>query len=117
MLRKVIMEAPSKRLPETLKLRDIYDGEVDVPDVLHDFFSYLILGFNKQRGNIDSKQRRINALCQDVIFSTTSGSKKPAKHLKLGLAVKSMTGSRKMVEILNRLGHCVSYSTVEELEN
>ena len=40
MLRRVIMEAPSERLLGILKLRDIYDGEGDVPDVLLDFFSY-----------------------------------------------------------------------------
>ena len=32
------------------------------------------------------------------------------------MAVKSLTGSRKLNEVLNRYGHCVSYHTVEELE-
>ena len=30
--------------------------------------------------------------------------------------MKSLTGSRKVIEILNKLGHCVSYHTVEEVE-
>ena len=30
--------------------------------------------------------------------------------------MKSMSGSRKIIEILNRLGHCASYHTIEELE-
>ena len=28
----------------------------------------------------------------------------------------SLTGSRKVIEILNRLGHCVSYNLVEEIK-
>ena len=30
--------------------------------------------------------------------------------------MKSLTVSRKVIEILNKLGHCVSYHTVEEIE-
>lgn len=36
--------------------------------------------------------------------------------MHLGLVMKSITGSRKVVEILNRFGHSVSYSAVESLE-
>lgn len=46
----------------------------------------------------------------------TNGTVRPSTCLSLGLVTKSMTGSRRMVEILNRLGHCVSYTVVEELE-
>ena len=62
------------------------------------------------------QRRRIEALCADTIFSNTAGNKKPAKHLKLGLTVKRISGSRKLVEILNIYGYCISYNTVEELE-
>jgi hypothetical protein len=34
----------------------------------------------------------------------------------MGLALKSVTGSRKVVENLNRFGHCISYHTAEALE-
>ena len=62
------------------------------------------------------KKRRIKSISEDAIFSSTLGRKKPQKHLQLVIAIKSLTGSRKVVEVLNRLGHCVSYSTTEELE-
>ena len=32
------------------------------------------------------------------------------------MAIKSLTGSRKVVDFLNRLNHCGSYSIIEELE-
>ena len=40
----------------------------------------------------------------------------PSKHVKLGVALKSLTGSRNFVEILNRYGHCANYHAVEEIE-
>ncbi|GFY61459.1 hypothetical protein TNIN_340721 [Trichonephila inaurata madagascariensis] len=41
---------------------------------------------------------------------------KPSKHITLGMTVKSLTSSRKMINIINRLGHCCNYNTLEELE-
>ncbi|GFW34023.1 hypothetical protein TNCV_287071 [Trichonephila clavipes] len=40
----------------------------------------------------------------------------PSKHITLGMTVKSLTSSRKMINILNRLGHCCNYNTLEKLE-
>ena len=50
------------------------------------------------------------------IFAATAGLKKPQKHLMLGIASQSLTGSKKVIEIMNRLGHCASYHTIEEVE-
>ena len=30
--------------------------------------------------------------------------------------MKSLTGSKKVIEVLNHYGHCTSYTTIEELE-
>ena len=62
------------------------------------------------------KAVRTQSLCEDVIFSATSEQTKPKKHLMLGITMTSLTGSRKVIEILNKLGHCVSYHTVEEID-
>ena len=37
--------------------------------------------------------------------------------MKLGLAIKKLTSSRTVLEILNRCGHTLSYHTIEEIEN
>ena len=115
-LRQEIMNASSIKLPEHLKVEDIFKGAAEVPDLVQNFFKYLIGGTDSCKWDLESRKRRIKSIGQDVVFSTTSGIKKPSKHLQLGLAIKSLTGSRKVVEILNRMGHCVNYSTVEELE-
>ena len=115
-LRQEIMNASSIKLPEHLKVEDIFKGEVEVPDLVQNFFKYLIGGPDSRKWDLESRKRRIKSISEDVVFSTTSGIKKPSKHLQLGLAIKNLTGSRKVVEILNRMGHCVGYSTVAERE-
>ena len=113
-LRQEIMNAGSIKLPEHLKVEDIF--KVEVPDLVQNFFKYLIGGPDSCKWDLESRKRRIKSISQDIVFLTTSGIKKPSKYLQLGLAIKSLTGSQKVVELLNRMGHCVNYSTVEELK-
>ena len=49
-------------------------------------------------------------------FAIRKGLVKPKKHIALGMAVKGMTGSKNLVSILNRFGHCLNYNCLEELE-
>ena len=74
------------------------------------------MGNDNRKTNSAIKKRRIESIAHDIIYSATGGSIKPSKQLLLGLAVKSMTGSRRLIEILNRLGHSINYHTIEELE-
>ena len=94
------MNAEKKPLPEELKLKDIIRGEVEIPDILHTFFTHLIGGPDPRRNMSIRKQRRIRSISADVIFATTSGQKIPSKHLQIGLAIKRLTGSKKVIEIL-----------------
>lgn len=115
-LRKIIMEAKRTPLSENLNIEDIAKGEIMIPDPLLQFFTHLICGSDKRRGVKESKKCRVEAICLDIIFATSSGIKKPAKNIILGMVMKSIRGSRRVINILNRLGHSISYSTVEELE-
>ena len=115
-LRQEIMYASSIKLPENLKVEDIFKCEVEVSDLVHNFLKFLIGGPDSRKWDLESRKRRIKSISQDVVFSSTSGIRKSSKHLQIGLAKKSLIGSRKVVEILNRMSHCVSYSTVKELE-
>ena len=56
------------------------------------------------------------SVCDDVVFITTRGRTKPGKHICLALGIKSMTGSRRIIEILNRFGHSISYHVMESME-
>ena len=95
---------------------DIVDGEVQIPEQLTQFFTYLVVGPDHRSHESTSKIRRVESLAADTVFLVTNRRKKPSKHLKLELAVKSMAGSKKLTGILKRYGHYVSYRTTEELE-
>ena len=55
--------------------------------------------------NIQSVKRRSDSLSQDVLFSVKHGNLKPRKHILMGLSLKSLTGSKKILTMLNRMGH------------
>lgn len=58
----------------------------------------------------------MKSFCEDIVYSVYNGKLKTSKHIKLGMALKSLTSSRKIVDIIHRYGHCISYPGVEELE-
>ena len=115
-LREIILLSKSKSLPENLTIDSVFHGTTNVPPKLNQFFQYLICGPDSRRWKSDAKQRHIQSISQDLIFAASSGRKLPSKHLKIGVALKSLTSSRKVVEILNRYGHCANYHAVEEVE-
>ena len=63
-----------------------------------------------------AKSYKIKFISEDAVLATTSGRRRPAKHLQIGIAIKSLIGSKKVVTMLNRLGHCINYNGIEELE-
>ena len=116
-LRAIIKNATHTNLSSSgITFDDIIDGEVQIPEQLTQFFIHLVVGQEHRSHKSASKVRRVESLAADTVLSMTNGRKKPSKHLKLGLGVKSMTGSKKLIGMLNRYGHCVSYTTTEELE-
>lgn len=50
------------------------------------------------------------------MYATMNGNIKTSKHVCLGLTIKSLTNSKKIVDLLNRFGHCISYTALLELE-
>lgn len=114
-IRREILCMSKNSLPETITLKDIYAGECSIPPLARKFFTHLVCGsFNRRLE--ENSAVRIESLAQDAIYSVSNGRLKTSKHMELGIAMKSITGSRKVVNILNRLGHSISYSVAEELE-
>ena len=108
-LRAIIKNATRTYLPSSgITFDDIIDGEVQIQDQLTQFFTPLVADQNHRSHESASKIRRVESLAADTLFLVTNGRKKSSKHLKLGLAVKNMTGSKKLIGILNRYGHCGS---------
>ena len=50
------------------------------------------------------------------MHSSDNGQWAMPKHLLLGMSVRHLTGSAELITVLNRFGHCASYSVLLELE-
>ena len=75
-----------------------------IPEMLLHLLSVLIDGQSK------------GSLSQDICHSVTRGQWTMPKHFMLGMTVRHITGSAEMITMLNRFGHCSSYSILLELE-
>lgn len=92
-----------------------------VPDIVYNMLVWLL----HPKAQYSSKRvlnvpqhihRTVLSLAQDMIHCVSKGRIKTPKHVALPVAVKSLTGSSEAVTILNRFGHGLSYSQIEELE-
>lgn len=116
-LRTLIMKMQSTQedLPHPITVEAIKSGQGNAPAALLDFFRVLYSG-TRNPSNNERTERLVQSASDDVIFASTHGKIKPAKHMCLGLGLKSMTGSRRVIELLNRFGHSISYHTIETFE-
>ena len=52
-------------------------------------------------------------LGQDIIHAAINSQVKTPKHIGLAVPVHHLTGSKEVVTLLNRMGHCSSYDDVK----
>ncbi|CAH1154920.1 unnamed protein product [Phaedon cochleariae] len=115
-LRNVIFQMKKKTLPNKVETKDLIAGECDIPEILKTFYKTVLGGFNYHQRHASNLDLRSETLSSDLIYATTRGRIKPAKQIELGIALKSLTNSKKVLNIMNKLRHCISYSVIEELE-
>lgn len=104
-----------KPLKPPLSVETLARGEGDPPELVKLFFS-ILLGGPDYNHHSPSIRWRADSVSQDALFVVKSGKLKPAKHIVTSLSLKSLTGSRKIITMTNKLGHSLSYNKVEELE-
>lgn len=115
-IRRKMMSQEKRYLPKhNISVENIYEGECDISIELYTLISSLIKGPRDSKS--EKMEIKIKSICDSIIYTMSCGTVKPSTCLSLAFVTKSITGSRRMVEILNRMGHCVSYSVVEELES
>ena len=64
----------------------------------------------------DRVKRLTTSFGSDLVYSVSCGMIKPLKKILLPFAVKSLTGNVELIHALNRPGHSVSYSKLEEID-
>ena len=97
-------------------MKDITKEEARILDIVNEFLNDLICGPDIQHAKSASKVRRVKSVSKDRIFALKLGLKKSSKRLQLGMTIKSLASSARVVNIFNRLGHYASCITIEGLE-
>uniref|UniRef100_UPI00358E7DDF uncharacterized protein n=1 Tax=Myxine glutinosa TaxID=7769 RepID=UPI00358E7DDF len=87
-----------------------------IPEAVTKFLYTLLTGDTECANPSERVQRLAASFGSDLVFAVTCGKTKPPKHILLPFAVKSLTGNTELIRSLNRLGHAISYSQVEEID-
>ena len=88
----------------------------EIPPQVKFFFRTLLEGISSPHTDKETVDQKIKALSSDAIYNVTRGSVKPWKPIVLGIDLASLTGSKLAMQMLNRSGHCISYSEIKDLE-
>ena len=92
-MRREVLQANYKTLPNTAIVGGNCKGEVNTPEIWWNSVGGLYIGHELTA----ARTYRIKSISEDVVFATTSGRQRPAKHLQIGIAIKSLTGSEKLL--------------------
>ncbi|CAH1109226.1 unnamed protein product [Psylliodes chrysocephalus] len=115
-LRKTILNINKFKLKSKIKAEDLINGECSIPEKLELFYKVLIGGQDIRRRDGVSCDRLTNSVASDAIFCINNGTVKPFKHITLGLTIKSLTNTRKVINTLNRFGHCCTITLWKNLK-
>ena len=95
---------------------ELTPGSAHIPASVTYFLHTIITGQQVESNRSIRVERQINSFGQDIVYAVTCGKQRPPKHVLLPLVIKSLTGNVELIQILNCLGHCVSYSMIEQIE-
>lgn len=113
-LRNKILQAQEQyNCSETLSDDDMCAEKQNIPKELLLFVRHLI---NGPRMAKEGKSVKVVSISYSIINCVSNASIKTTTSVSLALALKTMTGSRKFIDMMNRLGHSISYSMVQEIE-
>ena len=116
-LRAEILSSEKSTIEEPVTVKKILEGEVRPPKILKKFYQILYTGTDSDDACLSSKRSRlIDSGAADTVFACSGGKLIPGKQLSLGFVMKSMTGSKGVVTLLNKLGHCASNETIRRID-
>lgn len=93
------------------------DSSIDsfpVPDCLKCFLLGIIANDPELTGPSHWIKTLVDSFSHDIIYAVSCGQIKPQKQVFLSYGVKTLTGNVELIRMLNRLGHGVSYTQLEE---
>ena len=93
------------------KPKDLEPKKFAIPEKLKDFLSKM---FHEEERPNARKSRICYSFAQDIVYAVTNGKVKTPKSILLPTMIKSLTNDTELINVLNRLDHSVSCSTLME---
>ncbi len=87
-----------------------------IPGPVTSFMKILPTGNSKNEAPSARIQRLVCSFGSDLVFAVTVGRTRIPKHILLPFVIKSLTGNKELIQIMNRLKHSVSHSQMEEFD-
>ena len=113
-LRNVILDM-KWTMPCPILPSDLSVGQFPVPECLRPFLMGLLTSNRDVKNPSPRVKMLLEYFSQDIIYAVTDGRTKPPKQILLLFGVKTLTGNVELTRMLNRFGHGVSYSQLEEM--
>ena len=95
-------------------------GRQVIPDSLYSFLHWFVSHWDHHedvsettRCFNEDDERRVLMLGQDMVHTSTGCRIRTPEHVRLGITVHHLTGSKQLVILLNKIGHCCSFNDVE----
>lgn len=106
---------PELSWPPTIE--ELSSEEREPPSSLLLFERHLLNVNSSKKKPSDLVVRKMNSMISDMINAVSQGKTVTLKHYLLALGLHNMTGQRKVIDILNRLGHCLDYPSTCQIES
>ena len=110
---------PQPKIPSPTTIHTLKEFAPNIPPLVLLFFRTLIGGLQVEPELCHSRdmiERKTVASASDAVFNCSRGAVRPWKHQALGLGLGTLTGSKTLLNILNRFGYSISYDEVKRLE-
>ena len=120
-VRKMVLEHNAE-VPFPLRPENIFEENIQIPNLLYNHLAWILSGLPDYvaSGLVSQVSPqlhvRILSIAQDLLLVASNGMKRTLKHVALPMTIKCLTGSAEPITVLNRLGHRMSYTKVEEEE-
>ena len=116
LLREEILALKPSYLSDLLTIDSILQGDVQPPILVDLFFRVLYTGSDCEEKTTEQKERFIKSSSADAVYACSGGKLLPGKHFALAMGIKSLTGSKSAVTLVNKFGNCASDETIRCLD-
>ena len=80
------------------------------------FLNTLLYSGKKNIDKLDARPRLVESFCANFVHAASKREVITPKHYLLSLGMHNITGQTLPIQIVNKLGHCISYPKTCEIE-